>query len=92
MAVNNTTIVDEEGKYEDWIELYNPTDSPISLSGLFLTDNPENITKWECPDVNVPAKGYLLIWADEDGADGELHANFKISSTSERDDTNKFTA
>jgi len=83
MAVNNATIVDEEGKYEDWIELYNPTDAPISLLGLYLTDNPDNITKWECPDVDVPANGYLLIWADEDGVDGELHANFKLSAGGE---------
>lgn len=83
MASNSSTITDEEGKYEDWIELFNNSDDPISLLGLFLTDNPENIRKWECPDVSVPARGYLLIWADEDGADGELHANFKLSADGE---------
>ena len=83
MASNSSTITDEEGKYEDWIELHNNSDGPISLLGLFLTDNPENIRKWECPDVSVPARGYLLIWADEDGSDGELHANFKLSADGE---------
>ncbi len=83
MASNTATITDEEGKFEDWIEIHNTTDAPISMLGLFLTDNPINIRKWECPDVAVPANGYLIIWADEDGVDGPLHANFKLSALGE---------
>jgi hypothetical protein len=85
MASNTKTIADPQGDYEDWIELYNPTDSPISLDGMYLTDSDRSPRKWSIPDgTELPAKGYLLIWADEQGKviDG-LHANFKLSSKGE---------
>lgn len=83
MASNQTTIADEEGEYDDWIELYNTTDFDISTAGLYLTDNPDNLDKWALPDVIIEADGYLVIWADEDGDQGELHANFKLSAGGE---------
>lgn len=48
MADNRTTLEDpcEEGEYPDWIELYNGSTTPISLNGLYLTDDANNPTKW----------------------------------------------
>ena len=31
----------------------------------------------------IPANGYLVVWADEDGMQEGLHANFKISASGE---------
>jgi len=67
MASNQTTISDEAGEFEDWVEIYNPTAASINLAGLHLSDNPDNPDKWAFPNVSIPANGYLLIWADEDG-------------------------
>ncbi len=39
LASNAATNTDPAGEYEDWIELYNPTSAPISLSGHHLSDN-----------------------------------------------------
>lgn len=83
MASNDATYADEEGEYDDWIELYNTTDFDISTAGLYLSDNPDNLDKWALPDVTIPADGYLIIWADEDGSQGDLHANFKLSADGE---------
>lgn len=83
MADNETTITDENEQFEDWIELYNTTDNDVSTAGLYLSDKLDNVTKWALPDVTIPADGYLLIWADEDGSEGELHANFKLSNGGE---------
>ncbi len=83
MASNDATYADEEGEYDDWIELYNTTDFDISTAGLYLSDNPDNLDKWALPDVIIPADGYLIIWADEDGSQGDLHANFKLSADGE---------
>jgi len=79
---NNISIAsDASGKFEDWIELYNPTNSPISTKGLFLTDWPvSNLLKWELPNHLIPAQGYAIIWADEDGVQGDMHANFQLSN------------
>ena len=83
MASNTSTIADPQGEYDDWIELRNVTDSAVSLTGRYLSDEPNNPRKWQFPaGTTIPANGYLLVWADEDTAiaDG-LHASFKLSGS-----------
>ena len=86
MASNRDTIADEDGEYEDWIELYNASHVDIDVTGYYLSDDPDSLTRWEIPTGTVPAQGYLLIWAsgkDRVGVGGELHANFRISRDGE---------
>ncbi|MBP7050164.1 MAG: hypothetical protein KBE65_04040 [Phycisphaerae bacterium] len=51
MAWNKATIQDpdESGEFSDWIELYNGSDDPVILSGMFLTDDLNEPTKWQVP-------------------------------------------
>lgn len=84
MASNTSTKTDEAGEYEDWIELYNLTNQAVDLSGYFLSDNVSNVEKWSFADgTTIPANGYLIVWADEDGNQGPLHASFKLSAGGE---------
>jgi len=83
MASNSNTIQDEGGSFPDWVELYNTTDAEISLSGYFLTDDLTNEDKWAFPDTTIAAKGFLLIWADDDEKEGPLHASFNLSKSGE---------
>ncbi len=83
MAVNNTTIADGFGEYDDWLELINPTDEAISTAGLFLSDDLAVPTKWALPEVTIDAHGFLLVWCDNDLLQGPLHAGFKISGSGE---------
>lgn len=83
MAENKKTIMNEEGKYSDWIELYNLNDYEVNLKGMYLTDDSMNTKKWTFPDTNISAKGYILIWADESNSKNGLHANFKLSKEGE---------
>ena len=85
MALNETTIADPQGEYDDWIELVNIGSQTVNLSGMYLSDNPENPLKWQFPDdTQIEPGDYLLVWADEDGQDEPgLHANFKLSSDGE---------
>ena len=80
-AFNETIASYGNGNYDDWIELHNTTDHPISTRNLFLTDTLGNLDKWDFPDAQVPAHGYLIVWADEEGGEGDDHANFQLSST-----------
>jgi hypothetical protein len=80
MAANDSTIIDENGDYDDWIELYNAGDTDIDLGGMYLTDNFTNVTKWQIPDTCICAGGFLLIWADNETMEGPLHTNFKLSA------------
>jgi hypothetical protein len=84
MSSNTSYLMDESGEFDDWFELYNTTDRDISCYGLFATDNPDNKLKWEFPDTVIKAKSYLSVWADEDGKDPGLHANFKLSKSGEK--------
>jgi len=84
MSNNVSSVTDASGKFEDWIELYNPTNSPISTAGLFLTDTLDLLHKWELPHLIIPTNAYAIIWADEDGGQGDMHANFKLSNLGEQ--------
>jgi hypothetical protein len=85
MAVNTTSVVDPQGHHEDWLELHNITDKTVLLTGMYLTDKMDNLRKWKFPEnTEIPPRGYLIVWLDEDGkAKEELHANFKLSRKGE---------
>ncbi|MFN8254547.1 MAG: lamin tail domain-containing protein [Bacteroidales bacterium] len=60
----------------DWIELYNPTDAAIDISGFSLSDKPTFPTGVVFPaGTVVSAKGYYIYVC------GTLGATFSISST-----------
>lgn len=82
-AINNSVWMDDQGEYEDWIELYNNSSSAVSLNGYYLSDENTNLTKWMFPNVSIPANGYLIVWADNDVLDPGLHAGFKLSAAGE---------
>jgi spore coat protein CotH len=86
MASNTSTIADPQGEFDDWIELHNITAQPVNLTGYYLTDEPTIPRKWAFPTGTIiPADGYLLVWADEDGmATPGLHASFKLSGLGEQ--------
>lgn len=82
MAVNDSlsTIKDPAGETDDWIELYNNTDADIDLSNAFLSDNSDNLEKWQFPvGTTIRANDYLIIWADKDEDQEGLHADFKLN-------------
>lgn len=86
LAVNNFGETDENGKHEDWIELYNNTNSVLNLSGLYLSDDYTNPTKYTFPNNTIiQPNGFLTIWADEGNVNGTaLHCNFKLLDSGEK--------
>lgn len=83
MADNATWFADENGKYHDYIEIHNSSDADVSLNGWYLTDNIHKLARWQFPDVNLPAGGYLAVHCSgEDRLENprHLHTNFKIAS------------
>ena len=84
MADNSNVQQDANGEFDDWIELYNNTNSSIDLSDYFLTDNANTLNKWPFPDGTIiNANSFLIIWADKDSLQPDLHANFKLSANGE---------
>jgi hypothetical protein len=84
MASNDTSAADADGEFDDWIELYNTSSSTVDMSGWYITDKADNITKYQFQNgLSLDADDYLIIWADEDSIQGDLHANFKLSANGE---------
>ncbi|MCW1915799.1 lamin tail domain-containing protein [Luteolibacter sp. GHJ8] len=86
VASNSNGLSDENGSKEDWIELHNPTPFPVSLNGWYLTDEAANLKKWKFPNVSLPSKGYLVVFASDKNrrvAGNPLHTNFKLTTAGE---------
>ncbi len=80
LASNGSVNADEGGQYADWVELHNRGAVPVSLGGLFLSDEPSRPRKWQIPDATLPAGGHILIWCDRDRSEGPLHSSFQIDA------------
>lgn len=83
-GANRNVIVDDFGRYSDWIELYNAGPTAVDISGYFLSDKENNPTKWEIPAGTVMnANTYRLFFASgRDINTGiNLHTNFKFTQT-----------
>ncbi|MFW6371618.1 MAG: lamin tail domain-containing protein [Bacteroidota bacterium] len=85
LPINNIIEADQDGEFDDWIELYNQSDEDLDLSGYYLTDSKKNLTKWKFPEGTfISANNYLIIWADGDTLQAGLHTNYKLSSKGEK--------
>jgi hypothetical protein len=79
LAQNLTVLRDEFNEYDDWLEIYNGGQAPISLLGLGLSDNLSNPDKFIFPDTTLAPGGFLLVWCDNDSWQGDLHADFRLN-------------
>ena len=79
MANNRSTFTDEAGEYDPWIEIYNFGCHVVNLGGLYLSDAASMPTRWKFPSVEVPPGGFVIVWADGEEHQGELHTNFRLS-------------
>jgi len=83
LASNDSVLHDNIGEYDDWFELYNPGDESVDISGMYVTDNLSAPKKWKLNNLTIPAKGFVLLWADSDPEQGSDHVGFKLSSNGE---------
>ncbi len=84
LAKNRAGLVDEDGDYSDWIEIYNPGLQPINLTGWSLTDDPNQPEKWTFPNRTLAGQAYIVIFASgknrkSDEPEADLHTNFKLN-------------
>ncbi|MBI4660554.1 MAG: lamin tail domain-containing protein [Verrucomicrobia bacterium] len=82
---NSAGLADNQGEREPWVELYNTGTVPLDLSGINLSQNPNDFAQWSFPSGTALGAGqFLLVWAD--GEPGEstaaaLHTNFRLNPT-----------
>lgn len=84
LASNDFTVADQDGEYDDWIELYNNGSTTINLENYHLSDDGLDLTQWTFPaGASIAPNSYLIVWADDDVAQAGYHANFKLSAGGE---------
>jgi uncharacterized repeat protein (TIGR02543 family) len=86
MSLNSNTIADEDGDFEDWIEIYNYGTSAVNLLSFGLSDDKDLPYKWVFPSVSLAPNEYLLVWAsgkDKSINNNQLHTNFKLETSGE---------
>lgn len=87
VLTSNTAVnTDEDGTYQDWVELYNTSAVAVNLNGFGLTDDATLPFKWTFPAVTMAPNSYLLIWCSDKNrtiVGQPLHTNWKISSGGE---------
>lgn len=70
---NLSTILDEDGEYSDWIELYNTTNTTIDLTDYRLNDDPGEDGGWSFGATTIGPNSHRLIFLsgkDRQGAAG----------------------
>jgi hypothetical protein len=86
-ASNTTTLQDEDGDFEDWIEIRNPDIADLNIGGWYLTDDNQNLDKWQFPaNTVIPAGQHLVVFAsnkDRAQAGSQLHTNFQLAADGE---------
>ncbi len=83
LADNVDNLKDEYNESGDWIELFNNSGQLLTLSDLYLSDNPLNLMKWKFPvNTTLNPLSFLTIWADNDSLEQLLHTNFNLNKDS----------
>lgn len=58
---NGKTIADEDGEFNDWIELYNAGTAGVQLQGWFLSDRGDQPQLWEIPGLYLEPQGFRIV-------------------------------
>ena len=63
MASNTRILADENGFFQDWIEIYNPSGVAVNLVVWYLTDSSGTLDKWRFPATYLAGGGFLVVFA-----------------------------
>lgn len=83
MPSNQAACADDQGEFDDWIELVSLDDADVSLDGFALSDDRTTPQKAPLDGLSIPASGRLLLFADGTPEQGPLHLPFRLSATGE---------
>jgi hypothetical protein len=86
-VVINEVMANPKAGDPDWIELYNTTSQPIDLGGWFISDDGNDLTKYEiAAGTSVPANGYIVFYENvhfANPSDPGCHTPFAFSRNGE---------
>lgn len=89
---NLSLILDDKGENSDYIELYNPSWTAVSLEGWYLSDNENVWNTIPLSDLYMEPRSYLVLFADgsagsravSDGEEGDaVYLDFRLGEQGE---------
>lgn len=84
LAKNTLTNADDAGEFDDWVEIFNGGEEPVSRTGLYLSDDANAPGRWPLPEGEPIEPGaYVVVWCDGQPEQGDLHAPFKLGGLGE---------
>jgi Na+-transporting methylmalonyl-CoA/oxaloacetate decarboxylase gamma subunit len=82
LVYNDSNAVDDFGEHSSWIEIFNSSYNTVNIGGCYLTDDLSNPTKYWIPTgdpvTQIPARNYIVFWADNHPTRGIFHINFDL--------------
>src|SRR3954471_13061584 len=82
---NVNGLKDQFNNSPDWIEIRNPVTQNFDIGGYFLTNDPNDLNRWQFPaGTQLGGGGYMIVFAsgEEVVTPGQpLHTNFSLSSS-----------
>jgi hypothetical protein len=82
MAANATSLLETDFyNFPDYLEIYNSGNTGINLGDYYLSDDQDNLFKWQLPASTLAAEQYYLLYCDKENTG--KHANFGLSADGE---------
>jgi hypothetical protein len=82
VLANNVSQTGADSTEPDWIELYNPSNGQVDLSGMSLSDRFDDPTRWVFPPGSrIPAFGYFRVNFDSNSATNATNTGFGLKAT-----------
>jgi CotH kinase protein/Lamin Tail Domain len=83
LAVNHAAI-EHEGTFPDMVELYYDGPTPLSLSGMSITDDPQVPARFVFPaGATIQPSAYLVLYADSNATTSGIHLDFGLNGDGE---------
>ena len=85
ISADNSIFINDYFRKNDWIELYNRSNQPVDIAGMYLSDDHMNPHKYQIVsrmdkyETLIPAHSHLVIWADRLVPIHQIHTNFKLA-------------
>jgi len=81
-------LSDEDGEYQDWIELHNAGNEAVNLAGWSLSDDLDRPGQWVFPAATLQPGAYLVVFASAKdrrapAVGRRYHTNFKLNAQGE---------
>lgn len=85
ILANNSSYTNSDGSTPDFVELYNPSSSPVNLAGMSFTDSTSNPRRWVVPQGAIlPAQGYVVFQFDGDKPASAVNSGFGLNNNGDR--------